>query len=995
MKRKILHTLRNLCAPALMLGALLAASCTAELSSEVVPGGGSGTAGESEVTLKLQVPATGSGSQTRAVDAATESEVNDLYILAFKRSKHDNSETFDYFVTARKTATTSLSVTEWTANLRVKAEEQTFVMVANAQGTPDKVNEQIAALAANSVGQPKADVLEKLTDALTDAEKTAGFNADATTNHHPFTMYGQTAPVVITANAGIKLDVRMHRIVARVEMTFTGEAAGGKFTPQEVSLYNYNDRARVIPDKLEQTVAGNYETTPTIPAGAVRLPAKVDGTQVVPTYAVNGNQISHQIYLFETAQPTAGTAQEQHVKRPCLIVKGVYENAAKPCYYRIDFAETAADGAKTYMNIVRNHSYAVTVQNVLAPGHDTPEEALTAQAANITATVVQWNDSDIGDIDFDGEHILGIATMKYQIGRKGSGTGTLLQQVKASKGLKWKANLYVMDEHGKVDTNTTPDWIRFVDAGAEKTEMSGTGNKQLQDLEFKIPRIPTGIVERRAVMRFTARNLMVDALVVQDQDAPVYITVKINGKEITEEKFEQLGGWCDEMTIEFGPEGTELNWSYSKQGLELAHTNADGTESTAMSGTTDSGTSEDAQMSWKGNAAELVSGLDYETRTGVLTLVAKGKAGVVAKSVRLFQKKYGVTLDNQTVVCVGQPAVVKVKGNMNWDLEPVTDSGYQEACDNGYIHALPDGIRGYEAEQFYSFDYNWITFQTKTPDSKEPALDMELKFTDRSNGASVVKIVKAQPGIELGGKLYQLFGPFERSITDAEANLPLTDADQPGAAGALMINSAQMWQLYNHSSSGYKELMICSETRGVIKMLLISPAQDGTYNVFDYATDSGWSTSSVKSSTVHEFYLHSVPVATNTTFEYPTNQAHTHCYEFTRQHIGTVRFTNSIYQFVCVRVKPAYYQYRLCIASGYRSGNNIAVNEIPRDNRYFSNGLVGDWDQGGLFASGQTVEVFLRGYTDWNNWGGVYCKTGTVSADKTKKFNTYYVKPIN
>lgn len=37
MNYHILHTLRRLCAPALMLGAMLAAaSCTAELSSEVV-----------------------------------------------------------------------------------------------------------------------------------------------------------------------------------------------------------------------------------------------------------------------------------------------------------------------------------------------------------------------------------------------------------------------------------------------------------------------------------------------------------------------------------------------------------------------------------------------------------------------------------------------------------------------------------------------------------------------------------------------------------------------------------------------------------------------------------------------------------------------------------------------------------------------------------------------------------------------------------------------
>lgn len=87
---------------------------------------------------------------------SAEQEVNDLYILAFKVDKDDNTvETFDYFVTASKNAPTTTNGGGRQQSLRVRAEEQTFVMVANAQGTPAKVNEQIAALAANSVGHKK------------------------------------------------------------------------------------------------------------------------------------------------------------------------------------------------------------------------------------------------------------------------------------------------------------------------------------------------------------------------------------------------------------------------------------------------------------------------------------------------------------------------------------------------------------------------------------------------------------------------------------------------------------------------------------------------------------------------------------------------------------------------------------------------------------------------------------------------------------------------
>lgn len=818
MKQNILKRFRCLCVPALVLGTFFA-SCTAELSSEVVQGGG-GTAGESEVTLRLQVPAAGGGSQTRAVDDATENTVNDLYILAFKAGK--DGETFDYYVTASKTAT----ATEWTANLRVRQEQQTFVMVANAQGTPGKVNEQIAALAAGSVGHKKDDVLAKLTDALTAAEQTTGFNAAATTDHHPFTMYGQTATTVITADAGIHLDVRMHRIVARVQVSFTGDAAGTKFTPQEVSLYNYNDRARVIPDKLTETVDGKYEADPTIPAGAVRLPAKVDGKQVVPTYTVDADQkIEHQIYLFETAQPTGGTAQEQHVTRPCLIVKGVYENAAKPCYYRVDFAET---GTKDYMDIVRNHTYNVTVQNVLAPGHDTPEEALTAQAANITATVVEWNDANIGDIDFDGEHMLGIATMKYELGRKGSNGGNLLQQVKASKGLKWTANLYAVDDQGNVDTNTQPAWISF--KGGTK-EASGTGNNQLQDLNFRVEKIGTNEDERRAVMRFTARNLMVEALVVQDQSEPVYINVKIGDRIITEAEFEENGGWCDEMTIEFGPEDTELTWRVaSLTGINLNRAKVDGIEQNNLNGTAGPAPSEDGQsIKWQAEASPINSTADYETQFAVLTLIAKGKKGVVSKTIKLMQHKYGVTLSSNMIPCSGQPEVIKVKGNMNWVVEPVRatdpdgDAGYDEAVGRKYIQDYNRAEIGFPAEDFYSS--NTVTLDTRDDADDTDGIKIKLRFTDKSRNKSVIKTVELLAGFIYQNVIWSLWGPVE--LTATQYNMPsYTPPDCPPehyrmdsgfatalldagkAQGPLGLDDTKLLTGWSFSGFGYQNTML-------------------------------------------------------------------------------------------------------------------------------------------------------------------------------------------
>ena len=795
MNMKINLNIRNafgrLCIPILALG-VFSASCTDELSSEVVPGGG-GKGGESEVTLKLQVPGTAAGAKTRAVTEKEENEIDDLYVLAFKVDKDNNAETFDYYVAAKKmsTAGNSGELSTWTASLKVKDYRQTFVMIANAQGTTGKVNEQIAALAGNSVGQDKMVMLAKLTETLSEDEKTKGFNADSNGSHHPFTMYGQTATTLITENGGHNLTVSMHRIMAQVRVTFSGDAANdARFEAESVLLYNFNDRARVIPDNLGVTGA-TYVQTPTIPQGAVLLPAKADGKEKVPTYAVDkaAKKIAHAIYLFETAQPKDGTELEKHVKRPCLIVKGKYQQETTSCYYRVDLAKPDPGGTMTYMNVLRNHSYDVTISNVTDRGHDTPQEALLSKPANITATVVAWDDTEIGDIDFDGQRVLGIGTMKYQLGKRGG--NELLQQVKASTGLAWTATLYAADEYGQA-TNNAPDWIEFVDTNGTPTHtISGVGTNKLEDWKFNVKRNEQ-VPERRAVMRFTAGNLKVDALVVQDQSNPVYINVKIDGKVITEEEFEQLGGWCRDMTIEYGPENTELTWRYTGRGVELSHTDAGAGATTDMEGTANSQNSEDAVLTWKGEAKELagVDVLDYATKDGVLTLIAKGKQGMEAKSIRLFQKKYGVTLETRTVACTGQVRQVRVRGNMPWTAE-MDAQNISDAINEGYLTSVDGNWSGNDTDAF--IDGEQLSFNTAKQDIRKGNMPATITFKHATNDqvAAVEKEIRLMGCLIVNEngqeKFYEVYGPVMR--TWYEKTLPYTDEDNNRVEGAVMIDN--------------------------------------------------------------------------------------------------------------------------------------------------------------------------------------------------------------
>lgn len=794
----ILKALRRIGIPALALGALLA-SCTEELSSEVIPGSGGGKAGESEVTLKLQVPGAATGN-TRAITADAEKKVDDLYILAFRVDPDTRNETFEYYVAAKRlTGADGNGQSTWTASLKVKEYKQTFVMVANAQNTNSKVNEQIGNLVKegnSKVGLEKMEVLEGLAETLSPNEIENGFDAA----NHALTMYGQTEPVKIGLDKTTTLTVALHRIVARVQVKFDGNAAvAAKFSAQEVYLYNFNNRARVIPAFLQETTDTDYEQTATIPDGAELYPKTQDGTETVPTYRVTNNAVENTIYMFEAAQPQAITDAEKHLKRPCLIVKGVYEG--KSCYYRVDFAKHPAKGDVTYMDIVRNHSYNITVTNVSGRGSDTAHEALKSKAANITASVFEWNDNTVGNIEFEGDRVLGIATKEYELMKAG---GVRLQQVRATANLEWTAKLYDVNADGTANTNSQPDWINFTDKdgtaqGGGKSVMQ-QGTNALQNVYFKVD-INDALPERKAIMRFTAGTLSVDALVVQNRkEIPVYLNVSSAGMEDNEIEFMQAGG--DVLTnIEFGPDDVTLSWEIvngENDGIHFNSVQMDAADvgTTAMKGEITYDKNKLTHYLQVG-VDELQTVKTWETRNAKLQLIAlhKSTGEMVVREIPLFQKKYGLEIDKKEFVCGGQEVRIYVKGNMPWS-GVWSGQGFEDAVAAGLISRSNDAGSGTPSETSWS-SYISVRTNAKPLLSKDP-YKMDLTFVHQnipSKKLAPIQVSIRGGGIEVDGKLYEVYGPVERSYNTKQD--PYIDAGNTAINGAIMMNYQQATLLQN------------------------------------------------------------------------------------------------------------------------------------------------------------------------------------------------------
>lgn len=807
MKTDILKALRRLRLPALALAAFLA-SCTSELAHEPAPGGGS-QAGEALVTLRLQVPGAVAAGRTRAINTEAENKVDDLYILAFKVDPDTGSETFEYYVAAKQvTPTDGTGQSTWTASLKVKEYNQTFVMVANALGTNSKVNEQIADLvkegATNKVGLEKMEVLKGLTEMLAQDEIENGFNATS----HPLTMYGQTQAVQIGLDATTTLTVALHRIMARVQVKFEGNAAvATNFSAEEVRLYNFNDRARVIPAFLQETTGADYEQTATIPDGAELYPKTQDGTETVPTYAVTANKVENTIYLFEAAQPQLATDEENHLKRPCIIVKGVYEG--KSCYYRVDFAkQDATTGDVTYMDIVRNHSYNITVTNVSGRGSDTAHEALKSKAANITASVIEWNDNTVGNIEFEGDRVLGIATKEYELMKAG---GVRLQQVRATTNLEWTAKLYDVNADGTVNTNSQPDWINFTDKdgivqGGGKS-MTQQGTNALQDVYFKVD-INNSRPERKAIMRFTddTGRLSVEALVVQNQkEIPVYLNVKSAGLDATEIEFLQAGGEVL-ADIEFGPEDVTLSWEIvngENDGMDFSSVTMDNVAVAIdnMKGEIiyDANT-QNHYLQVDANA--LQSAKTWETRNAKLQLIAQQNSTgeMVVKEIPLFQKKYGLEIDKTEFACGGQEVRIYVRGNMPWN-GTWSGQGFSDAVTAGLIPSSNDAGSGTPNETYWS-ESSYISVQTKAkPLANKNPYEMNLTFTHRNTTTTLspMKVTIKGGVIEVGGKLYEVYGPVERSYNTKDTDY--SDDPLTNITGATIMTYAQANALYSTDPS--------------------------------------------------------------------------------------------------------------------------------------------------------------------------------------------------
>ncbi|MCC8094382.1 MAG: hypothetical protein LIP05_02880 [Tannerellaceae bacterium] len=359
------------------------------------------TGSEVGLVITMHVPA--AGYVTKAVDETLISSVN---VLVFEDT--GSGYVYTYLVPGYALMAVTESTYEFYARVTATDDPVKLYIIANFPVTDSDLVS----------GSTEAEIRQWLTGTFT-AE---GFDGG-------LPMFGEVDLPDGVGETPSPVTASMVRSVARVDVINDAD----NFTLTSVQLYRVNDLYQVIPD----TLVNNQVTAASVPVAA---------TQSVHTVQlpVTGEVSTQALYLPESVLPQVADRQGATV----VVIGGIYGTGTDMTYYRMDFVPDGNEDL--FGQVLRNHLYQFTIQEIRAPGWETPDEAAESESTQITAEVVVWNESTVYMV-YDEVRYLGVSArtiwLSYSIGAQE--TVTVQTNLDAY-------DLYWADAAGNVDTTVAP-----------------------------------------------------------------------------------------------------------------------------------------------------------------------------------------------------------------------------------------------------------------------------------------------------------------------------------------------------------------------------------------------------------------------------------------------------------------------------------------------------------------------------------------------------------
>ena len=276
---------------------------------------------------------------------------------------------------------------------------------------------------------------------------------------------GLQMSAVGTTGKDADFDETASGLISTIVEPADGSSKKVKWTLLETKFYNAASEGLVVPAEANYKLDGSKlkATAPTLP--------QTPGKQTL-TYAVTGNLLKRNIYIPETGNPepevtqngneTDPTKDTYYSNRPYLILKLQYEevddaNKVKTgvtpgtTYFRVDFLKREGKEATakyTYLPLLRNHRYKVDIRNIGGLGFDNEDDAKEGPSANIMYNVLVWDESEMSDVKYDGQYMLGVSQDEITFSKEADELVSIKVQTSWNDGF---------------DVKNLPDWIEVAD----------------------------------------------------------------------------------------------------------------------------------------------------------------------------------------------------------------------------------------------------------------------------------------------------------------------------------------------------------------------------------------------------------------------------------------------------------------------------------------------------------------------------------------------------
>jgi hypothetical protein len=735
--------------------------CTVDDADTGVPDGQ-----ERMVSFSVRVPGAGSPS-TYALTAQDENEVKTVEILLFDG---DGKYTYQPIYSNRIT-TDENDNTKKTFKVKVPQGIYDMVILANS-------GESLAsALGSISKGEAKASVLGKLL--LTNNSKWNTISGSG--GYIPIPMWGEIKNITVSDAMPANTNVSLARMIAKVDVSLS-ETAQTKFDLQSVRLYNYYDKGRIAPleDEDHWDAAHTLALAPSVPAGAAKPSPAADNPLVYDRSAIipeegSGVSCTGEIYTFEAEKGS----KDDLSNNTCLVIGGKYNGEGKETYYRVDFANTVS-GTTTYLPLLRNHQYKVTISNVEGSGTASAKDAFNSRPVNIVASVMPWNDADISDIVFDGQYMLGVSQGELSFSReqRTEDSEDNIFKITTDYPKGWEMTGITENKDG---TGSTIDWL---DITPEKSETGGTMSTRLI-LDVNNTGSPrTGYIHLSAGrLNYTVKVVQTEKIYIRPGDGPLSITDS-HGNPISELTFAAAAADVipDQQTFTVSwPKDARLNYTVTVSGAPFTFGTGGALSDPTEGSFEPVGTGEKTyiiQPSAAIETSELESDPLYAKSTTITyTLVNSDYQVMAKKSLTIRQEVYNLTHNFETNYLLdGKSYTFNVRSNTGWRIKSVDQSPngllYLKPTDNliagttgGYntaegtpvtFRVMPStSLDGIVKVIFESTD-NPESFEAKEVTLNMSKLDLTLSVTNSSGQAIEELVFASEAGTTPAAQTYKV-----------------------------------------------------------------------------------------------------------------------------------------------------------------------------------------------------------------------------------------------